>query len=211
MDLTRSEFLVRPAACATLLMGEVLALDEERCLIRTDSGELWAERAASCLLLPAHGDKVLVSACLPDQIFLLAVLVRESGNRQTILGPGVTLEVRHEGDLKLSARSGLHLESGEFTLAAKKASIFLAQVSTFTQDFFASFTNARWVGALAEATIDRVSQCFGSSHRRVRSLDQVLAGSCELVAEQVMNVQGQQVLISAEKLARVDADQVHIG
>ena len=212
MDHTKAELLSRPASSASLLVGQVVDSRESRLSVRTESGEFFCERAASCLLLPTIGDRVLLSAQLPDEIYVLAVLVRHPGTlRQTELGEGVVLEVGQPGRLEISATNTLQLRAGDIGLLAQSASMLVAKVSLTVREAFIGFTAVRWVGGLLEGTADRVTQWIGASQRTVKGLDQSRSGSSEVNVDQIMSIRGQQVLISAEKLAKIDGDQVHIG
>lgn len=212
MDHTKAELLSRPASSAALLVGQVVDSSGGRLSVHTDSGEFCCERAASCLLLPAPGDRVLLSAQLPDEIYVLAVLVRRPGTpRQTELGEGVVLEVGEPGRLEISAKSTLQLRTGDISLLAQKANMLVAEVSLTVREALIGFAALRWVGGLLEGSVDRVSQWMGASQRTVKGLDQSRSGSSEVCVDQIMSVRGQQVLISAEKLAKIDGDQVHIG
>lgn len=212
MDLIKTEYLSRPASCATLLVGEISAVQAGRYLVRTGDGEFLSERAESCLLLPVIGDRVLLSAQLPEEVHLLAVLTRSRKCTRTIVvGEGATLAVSEPGHLEISAQTTLRLRSAEIGLLAQKASVMISQISTTIRDAFLGFSTVRWVGDTVEASVGRVTQWIGASQRTVRGLDQVRSGSCDVLVDQVMTLQGKQVLISAEKLARIDADQVHIG
>ncbi len=212
MDHSNREFLQRPSVAATLMIGEIVALQEERYLVRSDGGDFLSQRAESCLLLPTVGDRVLLTAQLPDDVFLLAVLERSRSSSRTLsLGEGTSIEVDRPGHLLINADSALRLRCTEMGLVAQRANLLVGQFSSTVRDAFFGFSAARFVGEIVETSLHRVVQWFGSSHRTVGGLDCTRAGSVDIHVDQVMNLQGQQVMVSAEKLVRVDGDQVHIG
>jgi hypothetical protein len=193
-------------------MGEVAALQGDRYLVRSDEGEFWSERATSCMLLPVVGDRVLLCAQLPDEVYVLAVLARPPNCIQrTTLGEGVTLDVTQPGHLEICAQSAVRVQTAEVGVVARSANVMVSQLSSVVRDAFFGFTTARWVGDVFEASVGRMAQWMGSSQRTVKGLDHVRAGSSEVFVDQIMSLNGKQVLITAEKLARIDGDQVHIG
>src|SRR5690349_3176270 len=86
-------------------VGTVAAVDGPVFVVRTGQGDLPAGRAASCLMVPRAGDRVLIGGSRREGWYVLAILTREDGARATLA---------LEGDLEL------HLRSGRFVVAAQE-------------------------------------------------------------------------------------------
>ncbi len=201
--------------------GEVCGSDHEGLIrVRTADGEVKARRAASCLVWPDEGDRVLVSGVQPDALFIIAVLEHRSASPLRLAMPGETvvtvadgagLSLDLEGELALRSRSRLQLQGEELLVHAGRATLVCRQLKTLARDAFASLRNARLVGTLLEATVERVRLLAGHSERRVQGLDLARSGSMDYGAEQTVQLHGQNLLASAEKLVKVDGDQIHLG
>lgn len=216
----------RPAIPATaapadltmaLLTGTVVALDPQdetaACRVSGAWGEVLALRAASCQLVPEIGDEVLLAgAPTPGPAYVLAVLVRhEATVQRTLLGTGVVLQVPAEGQLHVQASSQMRLQAPDVALVGDTTRVLARRLLAVAQETVLTSRATRLVGDALEATLSRVSQWLGHSERHVKGLDQTRAGHVDLKADQVLQLHGQQLLASADKLARLDGDQVHIG
>jgi hypothetical protein len=212
MDSTPTDVLTRLAPPALHHCGTVMSVEAGRYIVAGDWGSLAVKRALSCQLLPEPGDVVLVSGSLPDQAYLIAVLERRGpAPLCTALGEGVSLRVDEPGRLSVQATQSLHLKADEIGIVGRTARVLLAEVQACAKQAVFSLQSTRLIGDVLESSLGRLSQFLGSSQRTVQGLDQTRSGDIDCRAEHTVQLHGQQVFATAEKLVRLDGDQVHIG
>lgn len=186
--------------------------------VRVGGEELSAKRAVSCLIEPEAGDRVLV-AFADNEVYVLAVLEREEGAPATL---------SHDGDL------GVKLQGGRFTVAAqegvtvasgKDVSVVSGSVSVKAVEGEVALESLSLLGAVVRADLaklkvlagtvdsvfDRISQRVKRSFRFVEETEQLRAERIDYVAKKSMNMRGENTLITAEELVKIDGEQVHLG
>lgn len=212
MDSTPADFLTRLVPPALHHCGTVMSFNEGRYIVAGDWGSLAVKRALSCQLLPEPGDLVLVSGSLPDLAYLIAVLERHGpAPLCTELGEGVSLQVGGSGRLTVQAAQSLSLKANEIGVVGRTGRVLLAEMHACAKLAVFSLQSTRLIGDVLESTLGRLSQCLGSSQRTVQGLDQTRSGDIDCRAERTVQLHGQQVFATADKLVRLDGDQVHIG
>lgn len=195
----------------------VLLAGEGKLLLATDDGQLEAERAASCLLEPTAGDRVLV-ASVDGQAFVLAVLRREAS---------APARIDVEGGLELRARSGrVALVGREVELTASEQARVTAprlDLSVLAATLFADAL--AYVGSRVEAEVGKVSlvadvvdtvaerlrQRLQRSYRFVEGLDQVRSGTLDAKATVYARIHAPDTVLTADKLVKIDGEQIHVG
>ena len=186
-------------------------------VIELGGGPVAARRAKSCLVAPDAGDRVLC-AVEGDQVFVLAVLEGEAG---------ATTRVVAEGDLKVQATGRLGLGAGDQIEidAAKEGGLFAGKLHVRAQSAAAAIEELGLVGRSLEAHLqkavvvaermearaDRLVQRAKQAFRFVEALDQVRAGIFDLRAEGLAAVRGENTIVAARTLTKVDGEQVKIG
>jgi Protein of unknown function (DUF3540) len=212
MDSANLDHLTRIAPAPVHICCAVESITGNDYCVGGDWGNLTVRRAASCQLLPAVGDKVLVSGTLPDQAYVIAVLERASdAPLQTALGEGVTLSVSAPGKLSIATTQLLQLESDEMVLKGRKGLVSFSQLKTIVGEAVLGLRQGRLFGDLFETSLSRLSQVLGNSQRVVQGLDHTRAGNIDCQADETIHIHGRNVLADASKLIRVDGEQVHIG
>lgn len=202
--------------------GEVLEIEENQTWFRigTAAGELRVRRALSCLVWPEVGDRVLTSVGLTDEPFLIAVLERLSGSPLRLVMPGeTTIEVaagggmglRIDGRLTLESRTGVYLDGPEVALRGGSLTLAARLLSVIAREAVASLRATRLIGDLIEATAESLHLRLDRSRRTVRDLDQVHAGSLEMRAEQMARLQSETLIATADRLVKIDGEQIHLG
>lgn len=199
--------------------GTLLRCEGEDFIVRTDRGDWRAHIAASCLLHPEPGDRVLLVILEPNGCYILAVLDRgtEQASRLRFTGdlslelPDGRLDISAGGGLDLSTPASLSLSAGELRLSATETSLISRQV-----DLVGGLLRAEWqeVKALAQSCdsiFERVVQRVKHAYRFVTDTDYVRTGRMDYAAEQSVRVHGKDTLITAERLAKMDGDQIHLG
>ncbi|WP_437643697.1 DUF3540 domain-containing protein [Sorangium sp. So ce362] len=186
-------------------------------LVELGGGLVVARRAKSCLVAPDAGDRVLCVAD-GDQVFVLAVLEGEAG---------ATTRIVAEGDLKVQATGRLGLGAGDQIeiAAAREVGLFTGKLQIRAQAAAAAIEELGLVGRSLEAHLqqavvvaermevraDRLVQRAKKAFRFIEALDQVRAGIFDLRAEGLAAVRGENTIVAARTLAKLDGEQVKIG
>jgi hypothetical protein len=206
----------------TLEYGEVAAVSENQVAVLIDGEEYPALIAASCLLRPSPGDRVLVSLAGRNDTFLLAVLERGAvaahGASEISLAGDVTLSVR-KGALRMNADDGIHLATRhDVSVLAKRVELNAAEgtanlekVSFSGRVLECSFESVRRLAGKCEEFFGRLSQKCGSSTKMVEQHEEVQAGSMRHVTDGTMTMQSRNMIQTAEENVRIDAEKIHLG
>lgn len=174
--------------------------------------------ATSCLLQPVEGDRVL-AVCAGEQAWILAVLEREhvhdhelsiKGNLK-LIADGGKLSLSGSGDVAVEAGGALHLKAVTFSLAANLADLVCRQARWMTEKMKLQFNSLGLFGHSMDAVTQRYSQTSKTALRNIEQLDQLKAGMVDYRAESLMNLRGRNVVTQARELAKINADQVHLG
>lgn len=187
--------------------------------VRVAGRSLEARRAASCLLAPAPGDRVLVASG-GSAVFVIAVLERGEADVDAIeLGRGVALDVdadrsvrvRGATNLELCASEVITATSPEVRVRAERASVIAKKVEAIGASVESSFDQVRQFGRILEVVADEVSTRVKRSLRIVSELDQTRANAVEIRAEGVVTIHGENTAVTARQVAKIDSNQIHIG
>lgn len=199
--------------------GEVLSAEGRRLRVQTALGVIEAPLAASCLLRPECGDKVLVSGASADECYVIAVLERVGGSAQHLQFSGDTVLSVDGGSLRLAGSEQLELHAGtavsvaaaEVRMRASKAQLVFGELSAIGRVWNGTLGHLRLVGELLDSVMQRVTQHTRHSLRTVEETDQVRSGLIDYRADGNVHLQGQNTLINARELVKLNGDQVHIG
>ncbi|WP_054029616.1 DUF3540 domain-containing protein [Desulfatitalea tepidiphila] len=204
----------------TLAYATVESRDGDKLVLCTAAGRTRARAAASCLLVPAPGDQVLLSEDNFGRTYVLAVLERPGEsveNRLAFTGP-TRLEVAG-GDLTLTADTGIGLTSpahvdmaaAELRVHAARAEIGLDETRLAGRSLSASIetirTVARRMDSFVAHWVQRMSSCF----RYIREHDETQAASARQLVEGTLTVQTGNSVHTAEGHVKIDAEQIHLG
>lgn len=199
--------------------GEVRAADARGFDVQTPLGLVQARLAASCLLRPEPGDKVLVSGPNVAECYVIAVLERQSGGTQHLHLSGDTLLSVEGGSLKLASSERLDLQAGttasvsaaQVDLRAAKAQVLVGELSAIGRVWTGTLGQLRFVGEALDSVVQRLTQHAKHSLRTIEQTDQVRSGQIDYRADGNANLQGQNTLIHARELVKINGDQVHVG
>lgn len=165
--------------------------------------------APSCMLEPRAGDSVCL-VYMGDRAFILAILERSAG-AGAVLNIGGDLEIRTGGNVTIDAGAGLRTRSATLQLEAKNGHMLFGRIDIAARSVYAYLRESTVVGSILDTLVDRVAQHCRTSYRAVTSLDYVSAGNLDYRAEGTAHVHGQNTMLSASELAKVDASQIHLG
>lgn len=201
------------------LLGTVAReLDNGMFLVECE-GQAWrCQRAASCLLKPETGDTVLLAGD-STRVFLLAVIEQADATIAHIEMPGDVLLSAAQGNITMhSARqvtlqgeSGLMMRTDQLALRANKGDCAVDEMQYTGRELKGTVGVARLIGQLCETVVDRVVQISRNAFRMVEQMDQTKVGYLDYEAEEVARVHAKTTMLTAEKLAKIDAAQIHVG
>lgn len=210
--------LMRPDSEVVQTIGVVSALHEDRVTVQASGRSLSARRALSCLVEPAIDDRVWLVG-QPGAYFIASVLERPSTT---------SVQLGLDGDVRLAARQGrlqmvaaqgielvtpkeLNLVADEFSLRAGRGRLLVDQLHCLGQRLLAELEQVKLLGRWFDSALERVSQRVKRSYRVVEEMDQVRSEQIHYQANKNLYLHGQNALMSAKDLVKVDAGQIHIG
>ena len=200
-------------------IGVVRRVTPEGCSVLTSAGEISCRRATSCLVAPNVEDTVLVATANTGRSWVLAVLERE-GDQKLVIAP--------EGDVDLKLKSGaftvaaqegvdivsgkaVNVVSGRFNLNAADGSIAIQSLTYVGRVVRSEVEKIRSIASTFDSILDRFSQKVKRSYRTVEETDQLKARQLDYKVEKTLCMRGENTLMTAEKLVKVDGDQIHLG
>ncbi len=203
---------------AELVVARVVLHEGDTCSVALESGggELVARRAASCLVGPRPGDRVLV-ALVPSP-FVLSVLERDASRpAELVLDGDATirsrgrLAIEAEEGLRLGTREALELRSRALDVKSGSAQLVFETVEAFALRARASFEESVLIAKTVERVADRISESAARVFRFVSEVDQLRARHFDYRAEHCAQVRGASVVVAARQVVKVDGEQVHLG
>lgn len=203
---------------AYLESGRVERVVAETIEVRLAMGTCRARRAKSCLVTPEVGDTVLCSVDTHGA-FVLAVLEGREGAPTRVAADG-DLQIRSRtGRLSVDSPVGVDIVSAgdvsvcaaELSARAPKGSIAIDQLGFFGKLVQAQVTKVAIAAQEIDTIATRLSQRAKRVFRFVEEIDQTRAGTVDMRAQNMIGIRGENAVISARVLAKVDGEQIHIG
>jgi hypothetical protein len=200
-------------------VGEVTAREGSALTLNSASGTFHAERAFSCLIEPEIGDRVLFAGSQAGGLFVLAVLTRESDAPPKLAVEGDLHVGLKGGRFVVAAKDGIDLitpeeaaiTAGSLRVHANEGHLFLDTLSHLGSQVVSEVKKVKLISGIFDSVIDRVSARVKRSYRTVEEIDQLRAEQIDYKAEQNVRIRGKNALVTAEKLVKMDADQIHLG
>ncbi|NUQ72240.1 MAG: DUF3540 domain-containing protein [Polyangiaceae bacterium] len=198
--------------------GLVISLSGRRARVKTPSGERWADIAASCLLAPDAGDRVLV-AHAGEEAYVLSVLRRSRDEEARIVfDKNVSLSAPN-GRLRVMAEEGVDIESPESLSVRAKSLVANAEqfqigfelLNLVGKSIASKSKKVRLVAETVDTVAGRIYERAVNFLRRTDELDRVEAKNMELRAEHLIHVHAENAVTTAEELVKIDGSQVHVG
>jgi hypothetical protein len=191
---------------AVSFAAEVISSDGGTLTVRAGAQRFAAQRALSCLVLPAAGDRVacwrVPDADGGDAVYIVAVLARAHAGLALQLAEGVVLD----------AQPGrLALRTGELEVQADSASFVYRTLQTMGELCSATFGQLKLVGGLLSTVFDSERRHAQQSHRVVEGLDRVDAKVIEQHAQDLLHLQAEHLAGTGERLVKFRGAQIHIG
>lgn len=200
-------------------IATVRHIDGATVTVTNDAGEYACTRAVSCLVAPEVDDVCLVATSEGGKAWILAVLDREDRTK-TCLSVDGDLDVRlKQGAFTIAANEGVGIVSaadvkvvaGRFNLNAVDGNVALQRLSYVGRFVQSEVEKIRSLAGTFDSVLERFSQKVKRSYRTVEELDQVKAEQLDYKANKTMSLRGGNTLVTADKLVKVDGDQIHLG
>lgn len=200
-------------------LATVVRVEDTALIVRTELSECRARRAASCLLAPEEGDLVLLAQATDGRAYVLAVLERDESAAARLTFEG-DLDIRlPRGRFAVAAQEGVEIfsgkdvsvVSGEVSVRATEGNVVLQSLSYLGSIVQAEVERARVIAASVDTVFDRLSQRVKRAYRFVEESDHLRAKNIDYVAGKTLSVRGENTLVTAEELVKVDGDQIHLG
>jgi hypothetical protein len=200
-------------------VGTIVRVEGPVFVVRTRSGDVEAARAATCLLEPGDGDRVLVGGSRREGWYVLAILTRAEGARAAVVVDG-DLELRvRSGRFVVAAQDGVELvsggdlsvASGRIDVHAVDGNVTLSRLTFLGTIVRAEIEKIKLVAERLDAVVERVAQRVKRSYRSVEESDQVRAERIDYAANKSMSLHAENALLTAEELVKIDGEQIHVG
>ena len=199
--------------------GIVSGLEGGVVTLECEYGKVFARRAVSCLVEPAVGDRVLVAGELYEDLFVIAVLEQGdvTATRITVDGdlhlgvPNGRFSVVSAQGIDLVSAGDIALTSSEFAVRSDKGQVFFDQLSYVGRKVLAQAGAFKFVGGIFDTIAERISQKVKRSYKVVEEIDQVRSNQIDYRAEKNMSLKGQNALVTADELVKIEGDQIHLG
>ncbi len=200
------------------LSGVVVLTDGVVGVVRTQHGDVRTVRAASCLLEPAPGDRVLVASSSAEA-FVLAVLVRERAGSLRIMSDESVEIVSRKGSVTLLGSESVDVIGGQaVTVTSKSVEVEAAEgrlrankLSVLGKVADVSVEVLRTAADAMERTAGRLVERLGRSYRFIEDTESVRARELDMRADAALSLRAEHAVILARKIVKVDGTQIHMG
>ncbi len=199
--------------------GHIISREASLFLVNTSFGEVSAVRAASCLLEPASGDKVLLAVDIHGGAYVLAVLERDESLAAELAVDGDARLTARGGSLTLTAERDLALACGDtlsavadsVTVHAGRGAAVIERLSVVGRSLKTRFKRVKSVAQSVDLACRSYTQRLTESFRFVKEHDEVQAGSQRVLVEELMALHAKNHSVMAEEQVVINAEQIHLG
>ena len=183
------------------------------------TGACEARRAKSCLVAPEVGDSVLCALKPDGEAFVVAVLAgREGAPTKLAVDGDLALQARG-GRVSLCSSEGVDIVSGgavamtsaELHVRAKEGTMAIEELGFFGRLVQAEVAKVSLVAQEVDSVLTRLTQRAKRVFRFIEEIDQTRAGTVDMRAQNLIAIRGENAVISARVLAKVDGEQIHLG
>lgn len=197
-----------------IFWGVVSAVVDRDIVVLHEGRSSLARPAASCLIVPEPGDTVLL-ARVDARMFALAVLERASADREIAMEGELKLranKITVEGEEELRLRSkSVTLAGKTLALAAERASWVAERLGLLASSLDLESLNMRQVATLSEIVFESVKETLGRSYREIKDGEHVKAETMTFSLRGMLRAHADTALVTAKKLVKMSADQIHLG
>ncbi|WP_437959710.1 DUF3540 domain-containing protein [Sorangium sp. So ce119] len=199
-------------------VGRVVRATDGAFLVASGAAEIEARRAVSCMVEPETDDVVLVSVLPGRGAYILAVLERQGSDVSVVLEGDLHVKLPG-GRFVLGAAEGVTFASakevgvvaGEVKVNARLGSLFVESLSYLGTAVQVEIEKAKVKAAAFDASVERVVERVKRAYRFVEEFEQLRAERVDYVAKKNMSLRGENTLVTAEELVKLDGAQIHLG
>lgn len=181
------------------------------------TGAFKATVSKSCLVAPEAGDKVLC-AVDAEGVYVVAVLTGQVGAPTRLSAEG-DLQLHASGRVSVRGAEGVDIAGAgpvaiagtEVHVRAPRGTVAIEELGFFGKLVQAEIAKVALVAREVDSVVTRLSQRAKRVFRFVEEVDQTRAGTVDLRAQSMLGLRGENAVISARVLAKVDGEQIHIG
>lgn len=184
----------------SLETGRVVARGESGFTVRLETREVLASRAASCLLAPEPGDKVLLLREGSGECFVLHVLLKANPDSRLDFDGQVRLEAPV---VSIEGTNQVRLQGAEVDLRGVQGRVSFLRLDLAARNCHARIKKLR---AVAATVTQRLGDCL-----RLVGEERVKAGRLKTHVRGRWSVNAQDAELTAEKDVKVDGEQILLG
>ncbi len=207
------------ASDVTQEQGLVVRRDGDVFVVRTTSGTYRTRRAVSCLVEPQEGDLALVASTPQGVSYVLAILERTTPSSTRLVADGDLEIATPRGTLALRAAEGvsvlsskaLELAAGTLALKALHASVVAEELAVVGRNVRAEVDRLKSFATSVDSVLERWTQRVKRSYRFVEEADHVRAERIDYTASRTLNLHGENAVVTAAEVVKVDGAQILVG
>jgi len=174
------------------------------------------KRAASCLLLPEPGDKVLVSGDAAGGLYIIAVLEQRTAGSMTLQVDGALTVCADELSLQGGRRLAMNteafsLEAGSGAVDAKSWTVKSHYHMLASAELNVVARASKYSGDQRESYYRSVTETVGQSSRYVAGTDTVKAINLDYAADFIARLSGNTTFVNGETVVKADGKQILVG
>lgn len=194
----------------TLATARVKLREGDRYSLAVDGApDVVAHRAAGCLLAPAVGDQVLVA--LGARPFVITVLERCGDSAAEVVVDGDTRVVARGGKLSLESAEGVTVTTKALRIHSGLTEVLSHRIDAVAVRARASFDDLGVLAKAYDVVAERVSLRADRVFRFVKELDQLRARHFDYRADHSAQIRGENTVMVAREVAKIDGEQIHVG
>ncbi|WP_395479947.1 DUF3540 domain-containing protein [Candidatus Curculioniphilus buchneri] len=178
-------------------------------IVKLDREGFLCRQATSCLITPKIGDQVLIIKN-GTQFWLLAILERTKDPSFTLSVPG-TLMIAPYGNLRLVTSDILALQSYKLVIDANEGKCHIQNMTYHGASLSAWISLCTFTGKCLDTVWKTVVSISQRLLRKVTYTEHIRVGQWDCQANDYARLHSRHLLMTAEAIAKIDADQIHIG
>lgn len=201
-----------------LRYGTVHETRDGLAVVELDGDRLHAQPAASCLLAPEAGDRVLVSRDPDGRHYVLSVLERSTSPARLAFPGDVEIQAPH-GKVRVIAHGDMDFLSGkrishgarQVAVVAETADVAAKDMTLIGKKLTLRYDAIQTLAETIETVAGRLYQRLRSCFRRVEEVEDVKANRMQLSAREMLMLRGHYAQIRGERHVKITGEQVHMG
>ena len=203
----------------TLVHAIISGHTEQWFFLQTAHGELRARCAISCLIAPEIGDTVLLSVSEdPMSSYILAILLRPSGNHSLLSIPGGATLKTTQGHLVIQAEAvsihgqqALNLDTSALNVRALETEVRISRLRSWFEQAQTFVDALKLVAKSTTTTVERRILKATESFKWVEQVDETRAGRVRMDIAGRFQMQSRHTSIKSEGLVAIDGKKINLG